>query len=126
MDKLLSQQQSARKLPEIEIASDCPAHQVVAIIRDQHAGEGLGETYPEVSFLRVITPDSDEGFVDLLTQDLLAAGVVCEGGEEGFVAVFVQDCGGLGVEEEELLIFLRADQQALFGREDHLQLYNIN
>lgn len=72
-----------------------------------------------------MAPHGDEGFVDLLGQHLLAAGVVGEGGEEGFVAVFVHDCGGLWVEEEELLVLLRADQQALFGREDHLQLYNI-
>lgn len=97
----------------------------MAVIRDQHAGEGLSEADPELCLLGVVAPDGYEGFVDLLGEDLLATGVVGERGEEGFVAIFVQDCSGLGVEEEELLVLLRADQQALFGREDHLQLYNI-
>jgi hypothetical protein len=109
VDQLLPQKQSARQLPEVEIASDCSSHQVVAIIRDQHAGEGLGEADPELCLLGVVAPHGDEGFVDLLGEHLLAAGVVGERGEEGFVAVFVQDCGGLRVEEKKLLVLLRAD-----------------
>lgn len=70
-----------------------------------------------------MAPHVEKGLVDLLGQYLLAAGGVSEGGEEGVVAVLVEDCSGFGIEEEELPILLRADHEALFGRQDHLQLY---
>ena len=51
-----------------------------------------------------MVPEGKEGFGLLLCEDLLAAGIV--GGvrkQEGVFPVFVEDGGGLGVEEEELL-----------------------
>lgn len=57
-----------------------------------------------------MAPDSDKGLVGLLGQYLLAAGVVGECGKEGLVAVFVDNCGSLWVEEEELFVLLRAHQ----------------
>jgi hypothetical protein len=38
----------------------------------------------------------------------------------------MQNSSGFGIEEKELLVLLRTHHQALFGRQDHLQLYYIN
>lgn len=40
---------------------------------------GLIQTDLDVSFLRVDVPNTDEGFVDLLGDDLLAVGIVGDG-----------------------------------------------
>lgn len=110
---LLLYQDAIRQFPDIEVAGDPSAYEVVIILGDKQRGHGFIHADPELSLLRVIGPDVDEGLVDLLAEYLLAAGVVGETGEEAIIAVFMQDSGCLGVKEEELAVLLGADDEAL-------------
>lgn len=110
---LLLYQDAVGQLPDIEVARDSSADEVVIILGDEQRGHGFVHADPELCLLRVVGPDVEEGLVDLLAEDLLAAGVVGETGEEAVVAVFMQNCGRLGVEEEEFAVLLGADDEAL-------------
>ena len=119
VNHLLLNQDAVGHFPNIKIASHTSADEVMIVLGDKQRGHCLVHADPEFRLLRVIGPHVEEGFIDLLAEDLLATRVVGETGEEAVVAILMQDCGCLGVEEEELSVFLGADDEALLGWQDH-------
>ena len=86
----------------------------------------LSHTDFTLHLLRIPVPNTDKSFVNLLTNYLLRMLMICQ--RRCYIllgSVFVQNCCGFGIEEEELLVFGWGYQKSLLTWDDHAINFGI-
>jgi len=89
-------------------------------------GHSLSQTDFNFRFLRIPVPNTNKSFMILLSNQLLRMGMIGNMWHEGnLISIFVQDSGSFGIEHKELFVLAGRDDEGLFRREDHFQLWLI-
>ena len=89
-------------------------------------GDSLSQTDFDFGCLRIPVPNANKSFMILLGDQLLRMGMVGNmWHESSLISIFVQDGCSFGIEHKELFVLACRDDEGLFRREDHLQLWLI-